>query len=165
MRTRCLAISALLACGLASAQSVPTTFGTIVGNGLLCRDHTDNIYFYNYFLKHFGAAYKHEGGAFWFRTAGASLWGTTISEVMVSDDTSPYIFVGAVAEATPENLEQAIIRQVGTHYTVIDTSAYPVREAKPASRIVYFDTKSKIYCAKYKPMPPVQPPPVRQRLK
>jgi hypothetical protein len=27
---------------------------------------------------------------------------------------------------------------------VIDTSAYPVREAKPASRIVYFDTKSKI---------------------
>lgn len=165
MRTRVLAIGALLACGLASAQSVPTTFGTIVGNGLLCRDHTDNIYFYNYFLKHFGAAYKHEGGAFWFRTDGASLWGTTISEVMVSDDTSPYIFVGAVAEATPENLEQAIIRQVGTHYTVIDTSTYPVREAKPASRIVYFDTKSKIYCAKYKPMPPVQPPPVRQRLK
>jgi hypothetical protein len=58
---------------------------------------------------------------------------------MVSDDTSPYIFVGAVAEATP-NLEKAIIAQVGTHYTRIDTSAYPVREAKPASRIVYFDT-------------------------
>lgn len=165
MRALVLAIGTLLACGLAAAQSVPTTFGTIVGNGLLCRDHTDNIYFYNYFLKHFGAAYKHEGGAFWFRTDGASLWGTTISEVMVSDDTSPYIFVGAVAEATPENLEQAIIRQVGTHYTVIDTSAYPVREAKPASRIVYFDTKSKIYCAKYKPMPPVPPPAVRQRLK
>ncbi|WP_166454503.1 hypothetical protein [Duganella rivi] len=153
-----------LACGTAAAQA-PTTFGTIIGNGLLCRDHTDNIYYYNYLLKHFGAAYKHEGGAFWFRTAGASLWGTTISEVMVSDDTSTYIFVGAVAEATPENLEKAIIQQVGTHYTVIDTSAYPVREAKPASRIVYFDTKSKIYCAKYKPLPPVQPPPVRQRLK
>ncbi len=45
------------------------------------------------------------------------------------------------------------------------TSAFPVREAKPASRIVYFDTKSKIYCAKFKPLPPVQPPPVRQRLK
>jgi hypothetical protein len=37
-----------------------------------------------------------------------------------------------------------------------------VREAKPASRIVYFDTKSKIYCAKFKPLPPTQPPPVRQ---
>jgi hypothetical protein len=167
MRAR-LALTALtlaLAAAPLPAQTVPTTFGTIIGNGLLCRDHTDNIYFYNYLLRHFGAAYKHEGGAFWFRTDGATLWGTPISEVMVSDDTSTYIFVGAVAEATPENLEQAIIRQVGTHYTVIDTSPYPVREAKPASRIVYFDTKSKIYCAKYKPLPPVQPPPVRQRLK
>ncbi|WP_373925162.1 hypothetical protein [Duganella sp. sic0402] len=150
------------ACGCAAAQSVPSTFGTIVGNGLLCRDHTDNIYFYNYFVKHFGNWYKHEGGAYWFRTAGASLWGTEISEVMVSDDTSTFIFVGAVAEAKPEDLEKAIIRQAGTHYTVIDTSPYPVREAKPASRIVYFDTKSKIYCAKFKPLPPTQPAPVRQ---
>lgn len=167
MRAR-LSLTALalaLAAGPVSAQAVPTTFGTIIGNGLLCRDQTDNIYYYNYLLRHFGAAYKHEGGAFWFRTDGATLWGTPIAEVMVSDDTSTYIFVGAVAEATPENLEQAIIRQVGTHYTVIDTSPYPVREAKPASRIVYFDTKAKIYCAKYKPLPPVQPPPVRQRLK
>jgi hypothetical protein len=153
------------ACAAASAQSVPTTFGTIIGNGLLCRDHTDNIYYYNYLVKHFGNWYKHEGGAYWFRTAGASLWNTEISEVMVSDDTSTFIFVGAVAETTPENLEKAINQQDGTHYTVIDTSANPVREAKPASRIVYFDTKSKIYCAKFKPLPPVQPPPVRQRLK
>jgi hypothetical protein len=58
------------------------------------------------------------------------------------------------------NLEKAIIAQVGTHYTRIDTSAYPVRESKPASRIVYFDTRAKIYCAKFKPMPPVQPPAV-----
>jgi hypothetical protein len=164
MRRLCGAALALV-CGVAAAQSVPTTFGTIIGNGLLCRDHTENNYYYGYLQKHFGAAYKHEGGAFWFRTAGATLWGTPISEVMVSDDTSTYVFVGAVAEATPENLEKAIIQQVGTHYTVIDTSAYPVREAKPASRIVYFDTKSKIYCAKWQPLPPVQPPPVRQRLK
>ena len=162
---RCLGAALALACCCAGAQSVPTTFGTIVGNGLLCRDQTDNFYFYDYFVKHFGAAYKHEGGAYWFRTGGATLWGTTISEVMVSDDTSTYIFVGAVAESTPEELEKAIISQVGIHYVRIDTSAFPVREAKPASRIVYFDTKSKIYCAKFKPLPPLQPPPVRQRLK
>ncbi|MET0264620.1 MAG: hypothetical protein ABW202_03315 [Duganella sp.] len=159
------ALLLMLASGAASAQSVPTTFGTIIGNGLLCRDHTDNFYYYDYLRKHFGAAYKHEGGAYWFRTRGATLWGSDISEVMVSDDTSSYIFVGAVAEAKPEELHKNIIAQVGLHYTRIDTSAYPVREAKPASRIVYFDTKSKIYCAKYKPLPPVQPPPVRQRLK
>ena len=161
------ALAAALALCLpgAGAQSVPTTFGTIIGNGLLCRDQTDNLYYYDYLLKHFGAAYKHDGGAYWFKTDGANLWGTPISEVMVSDDTSTYIFVGAVAESTPEELEKAIVAQVGLHYARIDTSAFPVREAKQASRIVYFDTKSKIYCAKLKPLPPVQPPPVRQRLK
>jgi hypothetical protein len=160
-----LAALVMLLCGAARAQSVPTTFGTVIGNGLLCRDQTANFYYYDYLLKAFGPAYKHDGGAFWFKTEGANLWGTPVSEVMVSDDTSTYIFVGAVAEATPEELEKAIIAQVGLHYARIDTSAFPVREAKPASRIVYFDTKSKIYCAKYKPLPPVQPPPVRQRLK
>ena len=40
------------------------------------------------------------------------------------------------------------------HYAKIDSSAFPVREASPAARIVYFDTKSKIYCAKFKPLPP-----------
>ncbi|GJJ05282.1 hypothetical protein RugamoR64_58200 [Duganella rhizosphaerae] len=160
------ALAAVLAAACcAAAAQVPTTFGTIVGNGLLCRDQTDNLYYYDYLLKAFGPAYKHDGGAYWFKTDGANLWGKPISEVMVSDDTSTYIFVGAVAEATPEELEQAIITQVGLHYARIDSSAYPVREAKPASRIVYFDTKSKIYCAKFKPLPPVQPPPVRRRLK
>lgn len=162
---RWLGATLALACCCAAAQTVPSTFGTIVGNGLLCRDQTNNFYYYDYFVKFFGAAYKHEGGAYWFRTAGATLWNTQISEVMVSDDTSPYIFVGAVAESTPQELHKAIVDQVGVHYVRIDTSAFPVREAKPASRIVYFDTKSKIYCAKFKPLPPVQPPAVRQRLK
>jgi len=160
-RWRSLLVTMALAAQAGSAHAVPTTFGTIVGNALLCRDHTDNLYFYDYLNKFFQPAYKHEGGAFWFKTDGATLWGIAISEVMVSDDTSPYIFVGAVAAAPPEELEKAIIAQVGLHYTKIDTSAFPVREAKPASRIVYFDTQSKIYCAKFKPMPPVQPPAVK----
>ena len=169
-RWRPLLAAVALVAQTGMAQAVPTTFGTIIGNGVLCRDHTDNLYFYDYLVKFFKEPYKHEGGAFWFKTDGATLWGITIPEVMVSDDTSPYIFVGAVAEAPPEDLEKAIIAQVGHHYTRIDTSAYPVRESKPASRIVYFDTRAKIYCAKFKPMPPVQPPavqlpPVRARVK
>lgn len=157
-----LAAGLLLALGSAMAQTPPTTFGTIVGNGLLCRDEIDNQYFYNYFAKSLGPAYKHDGGAYWFKVSGATLWGVAVTEVMVSDDTSALVFVGAVAETTPEKLEQAIIDQVGVHYAKIDSSAFPVREAKPASRIVYFDTKSKIYCAKFKPLPPTQPPPVRR---
>ena len=100
-RPHALAASAMLFSGAALAQAVPTTFGTVIGNGLLCRDQTANFYYYDYLLKAFGPAYKHDGGAFWFKTEGANLWGTPVSEVMVSDDTSTYIFVGAVAEATP----------------------------------------------------------------
>lgn len=156
-----LAACLLLALGGAAAQTPPTTFGTIVGNALLCRDEIDNQYFYNYYTKALGPAYKHDGGAYWFKVT-TTLWGVAVTEVMVSDDTSALVFVGAVAETTPEKLEQAIIDQVGVHYAKIDSSPFPVREAKPASRIVYFDTKSKIYCAKFKSLPPTQPPPVRR---
>jgi len=158
-----VAAALMSACLAAQAQTAPTTFGTIVGNALLCRDEINNQYFYDYFAKAFGAAYKHDGGAYWFKVQGGTLWGVAVTEVMVSDDTSALVFVGAVAETTPEKLEQAIIDQVGVHYAKIDSSAFPVREAKPASRIVYFDRKSKIYCAKYKPLPPTEPPPVRVR--
>lgn len=160
-----LTLTLSLAWSSAPAQAVPTTFGTIVGNALLCRDDIDNLYFYNYLLGAFGPAYKRDGGAYWFKSDGANLWGVPVSELMVSDDTSALVFVGAVVEATPEKLEQAVIEQVGVHYAKIDSSAFPVREAKPASRIVYFDTKSKIYCAKFKPLTPTQPPAVRQRVR
>lgn len=146
-------LTLLLALAVPSAGAAPTTFGTIIGNGLQCRDQIDNQYYYDYLLGAFGPAYKREGGAYWFKTDG-TLWGIQISEVMVSDDTSALVFLGAVAEATPEKLEQAITEQLGVHYAKIDSSAFPVREASPAARIVYFDTKSKIYCAKFKPLPP-----------
>ncbi len=161
MRRAQSAACLLLALGSAAAQAPPTTFGTIVGNGLLCRDEIDNQYFYNYFTNALGPAYKQDGGAYWFKVT-TTLWGVALTEVMVSDDSSALVFVGAVAETTPEKLEQAIIDQVGVHYAKIDSSPFPVREARPASRIVYFDTKSKIYCAKFKSLPPTQPPPVRR---
>jgi len=130
-----------------------STFGSIVGNAILCRSATDNAYFYSYLLAAFGPAYKQEGGAHWFR-ADASLWGTTITDVIVSDDSSALVFVGAVADATPEKLDEAIAAAAGLHHMKADQSAFPVREAAPGSKIVYFNTKSKIYCAKYKALPP-----------
>lgn len=163
LRLLTLACSALLTPAPAWAQAsppLPTTFGTIVGNALLCRDQIDNRYFYDYLVKAVGPSYKHDGGAWWFKTDTATLWGIQVKELMVSDDTSALVFAGALLDATPEKLEQAIIDQVGVHYAKIDSSAYPVREAKPGSRIVYADTKSKMYCAKFKPLPPGPPPPV-----
>lgn len=139
---------------LAAAQIVPTTFGTIIGNGLLCRDQTDNSYYYQYLATAFGPPYKHDGGAYWFKTDSANLWGVEVSELIVSDDTSALVFLGAVAEVTPEELETAVRNQTGTQYAKIDSSAFPVRESHLGSRLVYFNRKSKIYCAKFKPLPP-----------
>lgn len=138
-----------------SAHAVtPTTFGTVIGSALLCNDQTVNQPFYDYMVRFFGPPYKRDGGAWWFRTPDARLWDTEISEVMVSDDTWPLVFVGAVAETTPDLLEQAVTAQSGVRYAKIDNSRFPVRETRPGSRIVYFDRKSKIYCAKFKPLPP-----------
>lgn len=136
-----------------AAVAAPSTFGTIVGNALLCMDEVDNKYFYSYMATLFGPAYKHQGGAYWFK-AEAILWNAPVIDVIVSDDTSALVFVGAVLDATPEQVEQAILAASGQHFKKVDATAHPVRESSPGSRIIYFDTKAKVYCAKYKPLPP-----------
>lgn len=143
---------ALLAVGTATA-AVPTHFGTVLGNGLLCRDETSNRYYFDYMVRFFGQPYKREGGAYWFRTPEAMLWGFPIREVIVSDESWPYSFVGALADATPEKLEAAITAQDGVRYAKIDRSRYPVRETRTGGRIVYANRQAKIYCAKFKPLP------------
>jgi hypothetical protein len=145
--------SAALACLAAPfAFAAPSTFGPVIGNALLCRSHLDNAYFYDYFTTAFGPSYKHEGGAFWFKSDG-TLWGTPVTEVMVSDDTSELVFVGAVTEASPDKLDEAIRAAADIRHRPVDASQFPVRAAIPGSQIVYFNQKSKIYCVKYKPLP------------
>jgi hypothetical protein len=148
----------LLACALwlaaLPAGAMPSTFGPVIGSALLCRSHLDNAYFYSYLEAAFGPSYKHEGGAWWFKSANATLWGLPVSEVMVSDDTSELVFIGAVADSTPEKLEQAVASAAGTRHLAADASPYPLRVSNPGSTIAYFNTKSKIYCARFKPLPP-----------
>ena len=149
-------ILAILA-GAASAQTQdkqPSTFGPVIGGALLCRDQIDNKYFYSWLSSHFGAPYKHEGGAFWFRTGEATLWGAPVTEVMVSDDTSELVFLAAVAEVPPDQLEQSVRSAAGVRYPAADSSQYPLRVSATGSKIAYYNSKSKIYCAKFKPLPP-----------
>jgi len=149
----------LFASGRASAQAPDkqlSTFGPVIGSALLCRSHLDNGYFYSWLQAAFGAPYKHEGGAYWFRTGEATLWGTPVTEVMVSDDTSELVFVAAVAEAPPDQLEQAIRGAAGVRHLAADASTYPLRVSNAGSTIAYYNVagKSKIYCAKFKALPP-----------
>lgn len=154
---RALALAALLAwSGAAAAQTQdkqPSTFAPVIGAALLCHDQIDNARFYNYLKTAFGPPYKHDGGAYWFRTGEATLWGAPVSEVMVSDDTSELVFLAAVAEVPPDELEQAIRKAAGVRHLAADASSYPLRISAPGSTIAYYNTKSKIYCAKFKPLP------------
>jgi hypothetical protein len=160
-RRRLAACAALAVCvaGPARAQTQdkqPSTFGPVIGAALLCHDQIDNTYFYRWLTAAFGQPYKHDGGAYWFRTGEATLWGKPVSEVMVSDGTSELVFLGAVAEVPPDELEQAVRAASGVAHLARDASSYPLRVAKPGSTIVHYNTKSKIYCARYKPLPPRQ---------
>jgi hypothetical protein len=145
--------------GAAFAQSQdkqPSTFGPVIGAALLCRDHLDNTYFHSWLKTAFGAPYKHEGGAYWFRTGEATLWGVPVTEVMVSDDTSELVFVAAVAGVPPDQLEGAIRAAAGVRHLAADASPYPLRVSNAGSTIAYYNVagNSKIYCAKFKPLPP-----------
>ena len=156
LRAALLSLFLFAAAGAACAQAQdkqPSTFGPVIGGALLCHDQIDNRYFHSWLSSHFGAPYKHEGGAWWFRTGEATLWGTPVTEVMVSDDTSDTVFVAAVAEVPPDQLEQAIRAATGVRHLAADGSPYPLRISAPGSTIAYYNGKSKIYCAKFKPLP------------
>lgn len=144
---------ALLALACGSAQALPSTFGPVIGSALLCRSQLDNLYFHSYLSTAFGPSYKHEGGAFWFK-GEASLWGKQVQELMVSDDTNPIVFIAAVVDAKPEELEEAIHAAAGIRHEAADASQYPLRVSNASSVIAYHNSKSKIYCARYKPLPP-----------
>lgn len=160
-RRRLAALALALAGGAPPlAHAAPSTFGPVIGSALLCRSHLDNLYFHSYLTTAFGPSYKHEGGAYWFKADG-SLWGAQVTDIIVSDDTSELVFVGAVADTTPDKLEQSIRSASGVRHLPADSSAFPVRGSVPGSKIVYFKDKSKIYCARYKPLHPSRQAPAR----
>lgn len=136
-----------------SHAAAPSTFSTTVGNTLLCMNQLDSHFFYDYFRDAFGKPYKQEGGAFWFK-ADAVLWGAPITDVLVSDDPSLFSFIAAVADVPPERLETAVAETMGIRHQAMDRSKFPVRQALPGSQIIYFQKKSKIFCAKSKQIRP-----------
>jgi len=156
---RALRVAALLAGlltlvgPLPAAAAMPSTFGPVIGSAILCRSHLDNKYFYDYLQTSFGKSYKHDGGAFWFKTTDASLWGVQVKEVWVSDDTSELVFVGALTEAKADELADAVKNAAGVRFVPQDASKYPLRTSNPGTTIAYVNKKSKIYCSRYKPLP------------
>jgi hypothetical protein len=139
--------AAALLTAVLPASAVPSTFGTVIGDALLCTSKLDTAYFYNYLAQAFGPPYKHEGGAYWFKTP-VTLWGAQLTDVLISDKDSSQLFIAAVAEATPEALVNAIASAVNMRFMPTSLSPNPVRISQTASTIVYFQRKSKIFCAR-----------------
>ncbi|RXZ33848.1 hypothetical protein D9O50_12220 [Oxalobacteraceae bacterium CAVE-383] len=148
-----LAGMALTAAAPASAVA-PSTFGNVIGRGLLCMSQLDASYFYNYLTTSFGPPYKHEGNAYWFKTPAASLWDTPVSEVLISDKDSAEHFVAAVADVTPDVLAGNISDAVKIGFKATSLNPNPVRMSQAASTIIYYGKKSKIFCAKAKVLQP-----------
>ncbi|MCG2585654.1 hypothetical protein [Massilia sp. TS11] len=144
-------LTALLLSGPGTpVRAAPTTLSPILGSALLCRGEIDSVYFMQYLSQAFGPPVRHEGGAWWFKADG-NLWGATITEVMVSDDSSAMVFVAAVAETTPEAWEEGIRAGVGVAFRKIESGAFPLRETQAGTRLAYALNKAKLYCAKFKP--------------
>jgi hypothetical protein len=152
VRPSTIALAAALASACLPARAMPSTFGPVIGNALLCRSQLDNKYFHSWLSTVLGPSYKHEGGAFWFK-GDATLWGKQVHEVMVSDDTSDLVFIAALTESTPEELEGAIRAASGTAFRAVDATPFPLRVSNPGSTIAYMNDKSTIYCAKFKSLP------------
>jgi hypothetical protein len=160
-RGRALAVGAWLALAASlplslsrpAAAAMPSTFGPVIGSAILCRSHLDNAYFYSYLVTAFGKSYKHEGGAYWFKATDASLWGVQLKDVWVSDDTSELVFIGANTDAEADKLADAVKEMAGVRFIPQDASKFPLRVSNPGTTIAYVNKKSKIYCARYKPLP------------
>ena len=72
---------------------------------------------------------------------------------MVSDDTSELVFIAALTDGTPQELEAAIQAATGTRFRAADASPFSLRVSNGGSTIAYMNDKSKIYCAKFKSLP------------
>jgi hypothetical protein len=147
------AAGVLLALACSAAQALPSTFAPVIGSALLCRSQLDNKAFHSWLTSAFGPSYRHEGGAYWFK-GEATLWGKQVQDIMVSDDSNPLVFIAAVLDAKPEELEEAVHTAAGLRHKAADASQYPLRVSNPGSVIAYHKGKSKIYCARYQPLPP-----------
>ncbi|HUX91854.1 MAG TPA: hypothetical protein VMV48_14305 [Gallionellaceae bacterium] len=143
-----LLLPAQAAAAPAAAPAVPSTFGVTIGPALLCVDHIDPFYFWSYMNQFFGPPYKREGGAYWFKVQ-ATLWGATLTDVMVSDGENQQVFVAASFKASPAKLSIAIQNSTGFSHKAEMPFLYSPLVSAMGSKIVYFDQSSKIYCSKY----------------
>lgn len=134
-------------------QAAPSHFALTIGHAVLCLNHVEPGYHYNYLLQHFGPPYKQEGGAYWFRTP-AAFWTVPVTEVFVSDQGSTYQFIGAISSLLPDQLAAQLTQgaKAGTRFWKRNAQdPYSIYISLTGSIIAFQGTQAKIYCAGYRP--------------
>ena len=121
-------------------------FSVTIGPAILCRDQLDMKFFYDYLTASFGPSYKREQGAYWFR-AKAQLFGKDIKEIFVSDQSSDWIFVGAIFNVKPDELAKSVQASAGTDFTkTANGYKYSPYQSQGTSEIMWQANDSKLLC-------------------
>lgn len=129
------------------AQAIARTdFGVTIGPAVLCRDKLEMKFYYDYLKGSFGQPYKHEQGAYWFRTK-AQLFGKDLSEVFVSDQSTEWEFIGAVFKVKPDDLAKSLQSDAGPRYVKTATGyQYSPYQAQSLSEIMWQGNNAKLLC-------------------
>lgn len=128
------------------AGAMPTTFGPVVGNALLCVDDIDPAYFRRYLTDFLQPPYKTEGAAYWFK-ADTTLLGVKISDVFVSTEKTRYAFIGAVMKDSLAAARDKIQQFTGVRFQPEGDDA-TLRSPAGTYLISYGKDRSKIFCVK-----------------
>ena len=144
-RYAAIAIALLLA--QPPAQAVPRAdFGITIGPAVLCRDKLDMKIYYDYLKGSFGQPYKHEQGAYWFRTK-TQLFGKDLVEVFVSDQSTEWEFIGAVFKVKPDELAKTLQSEAGPLYVKTATGyQYSPYQTQSLSEIMWQSNNAKLLC-------------------
>ncbi len=129
------------------AMAQGTTFATTVGTAVLCLDDVEPGFFRNY-MTAIKPAYKKEQGAYWFK-ASADMFGATVTEVFVSDETSAYRFVGVLTSLSPDQLAETVNKAAiaGVAFKKDNPKDRYSTYTSPTGSIIAFQGKNgKMYC-------------------
>ena len=137
---------AVLAQAPAKAVGPKSDFSVTIGPAVLCRDKLEMKTLYDYLKGSFGQPYKHEQGAYWFRTK-AQLFGKDLIETFVSDQSTQWEFVGAVFKIKPDDLAKAMQSDVGPVFVKTATGyKYSPYQAQGLSEIMWQNNNAKLLC-------------------
>lgn len=133
-----------------SLLAAPTTFEPVIGSALLCNDQIDPVYFKDYLIRFYKNPYKTEGEAYWFKPDPAQkLYDLELTDIYVSTESSRYAFLGVILKEKLDTARKKMLEIRGISYLPFSGDAV-LRSAQGSFLIEYDNTKTKLYCVKYR---------------